>query len=173
MSFTENDYEQAVLEFFRENLGYTEIYGPDIARDYREPLYEVELIPVLEKINPHIPSGALVEVVNKLRDIEGSTLILRNEIFMNYLQNGMTITYVDKITKEEGSGHVRFVDYDNPNNNSFIIANQWTVVENDTKRPDLIVKSEKFSDMLNRAMNAYLDRNISNEDGTRIEKCEW
>jgi len=139
MSFTENDYEQAVLEFFRINLGYTEAYGPDIDRDYREPLYESELFPALEKINPHIPNGVLAEVVNKLRDIEGSTVILRNEAFMSYLQNGMTITYTDKVTKEEAAGHVQFVDYDNPDNNSFVIANQWTVVENDTKRPDLIV----------------------------------
>jgi len=36
---------------------------------------------------------------------------------------------VDKATKEEGSGHIQFVDYDNFNNNRFIIANQWTVVE--------------------------------------------
>jgi len=137
MSFTEGDYEQAVLEFFRENLNYTEVYAPDIDRDHREPLYESELIPALELINPHIPSGVFPEVVNKLRDIEGSTLALRNEVFMNYLQNGATINYVEN--QEEVSRIVRFVDYDNPNKNSFVIANQWTVVENDTKRPDLIV----------------------------------
>ena len=137
MSFTEKDYEQAVLEFFHENLGYTKVYSPNVDRDHREPLYESELIQALELINPHIPCGVLPEVVNKLRDIEGSILTLRNEVFMNYLQNGATINYIEN--HEEITCIVRFVDYDNPNNNSFIIANQWTVIENDTKRPDLIV----------------------------------
>jgi len=60
--FTENDYVQAVLEFFHENLGYTKVYGPDVDRNQREPLYKSELIPALELINPHIPSGVFSEV---------------------------------------------------------------------------------------------------------------
>jgi hypothetical protein len=31
------------------------------------------------------------------------------------------------------------VDYENPDNNSFVVANQWTFVENSNKRPDVLV----------------------------------
>ena len=37
--YTESHYENAVLQFFQEQLGYTYIYGPDIERDYHSPLY--------------------------------------------------------------------------------------------------------------------------------------
>lgn len=34
MSFTESHYENAVLQLFREQLGYSYIYGPDVERGY-------------------------------------------------------------------------------------------------------------------------------------------
>ena len=37
MIFSEDTYEQALIELFRE-LGFTYEYGPDIERDYRNPL---------------------------------------------------------------------------------------------------------------------------------------
>ena len=40
---------------------------------------------------------------------------------------------------EERSGLVYLVDYKNPDNNSFIVANQWTFIENSTKRPDVLL----------------------------------
>lgn len=40
---------------------------------------------------------------------------------------------------EERSSIVYFVDYKNHDNNSFIIANQWTFIENSNKRPDVIL----------------------------------
>ena len=43
-SFTETNFENAVLELI-QSLGYTRLYGPDIPRDYRNPLYETDLLP--------------------------------------------------------------------------------------------------------------------------------
>lgn len=40
---------------------------------------------------------------------------------------------------EERSSIVYLVDYKNPDNNSFIVANQWTFIENSNKRPDVIL----------------------------------
>ena len=33
MSYTESNYENAVLEVFRDTLGYAYTYGPDVVRD--------------------------------------------------------------------------------------------------------------------------------------------
>ena len=38
-TFTESNYEQAIIELFRDQLGYEYIYGPDIERNYTEPQY--------------------------------------------------------------------------------------------------------------------------------------
>ena len=40
MPFTENNYEQAIIQLFRNDLGYDYAYGPDIERDFYSPLYE-------------------------------------------------------------------------------------------------------------------------------------
>ena len=44
MSYTEANYENAVIEIFRDVLGYVHVYGPDAARDYSDPLYADKLL---------------------------------------------------------------------------------------------------------------------------------
>lgn len=56
---------------------------------------------------------------------------------MDYLQNGITVRYTEK--GEPKDTIVYLIDYTNPENNSFIIANQWTFVENSEKRPDILL----------------------------------
>ena len=43
------------------------------------------------------------------------------------------------IEGEERSGLVYLVDYNDPDRNSFIVANQWTFIENSNKRPDVLL----------------------------------
>ena len=59
MIFTESDYESAVLQLFREQLGYNYLYGPDVVRDYHSPLYEDTLLPALQRVNPSLPMDAI------------------------------------------------------------------------------------------------------------------
>lgn len=56
---------------------------------------------------------------------------------MDYLQHGIEVRYFVK--GEERSGLVYIVDYRNPDNNSFVVANQWTFIENSNKRPDVLL----------------------------------
>lgn len=137
MIFTEARYENAVIEVFRDTLGYGYAYGPDVARDYAEPLYLDELLPALRRVNPKLPESALVEAVYKLRNFEGGTIFQKNVDFMDYLQNGISVNFFDK--GEQRAALVRLVDYENVNMNTFIVANQWTIIENSEKRPDVIV----------------------------------
>ncbi len=52
MPFTEANFENAIIELFRDKLGYTYFYGPEVAREYRNPLFEDVLAAGLEDINP-------------------------------------------------------------------------------------------------------------------------
>ncbi|MDR2976785.1 MAG: type I restriction endonuclease subunit R [Streptococcaceae bacterium] len=137
MSFKENNYENAVIELFRDTLDYSYIYGPDIAREYSDVLYLDELIPSLERFNPLLPETAINEAVNKLRHFESGPLLQKNKIFMEYLQNGVEVSYHDK--GEQRGALVHLVDFDNINNNTFVVANQWTIIENSNKRPDVLI----------------------------------
>jgi type I restriction enzyme R subunit len=71
MTYTEANYENAVIEVFRGTLGYSYTYAPDLARDYTDPLYMNELLPALRRVNPQLPEAALTEAVHKLRNLEG------------------------------------------------------------------------------------------------------
>ncbi|MBD5150554.1 MAG: type I restriction endonuclease subunit R [Oscillibacter sp.] len=137
MSYTESHYENAILQLFQERLGYTYIYGPNVERDYHSPLYEDVLLPCLQRVNPAVPMDAINEAVYKLKNFESGTLLQKNMVFTDYLQNGVPVKYFVK--GEERSTLVYLVDFKNPANNDFTVANQWTVIENSEKRPDVIL----------------------------------
>lgn len=136
MSFTESNYENAVLQLL-QSLGYNYQYGPDIVRDYHSPLYEDVLLPSLERINQGLPLAALQEAIYKLKNFETGTLLQKNMVFMDYLQNGVPVKYEEK--GEDRSALVYLVDYDTLENNDFRAINQWTVVEHSEKRADIVL----------------------------------
>ncbi len=135
-TYTEADYENTLIELFEE-LGYTHVYGPDIERNYNSPLYDEVLENCISHLNPSLPSDAIADGLYKLRNFENADLVQKNELFMDYLQNGVPVRYLVK--GEEHFAIVYLVDYQNPDNNSFIVANQWTVIENSNKRPDIVL----------------------------------
>ena len=135
--FTEADYENSVIELF-QNLGYSHIYAPDLERDYSTPLLESTLQDCLVKINKNLPYAAIMEAIGKLRDFDAGSLLQRNETFMNYLQNGIPVKYVE--AGEERTNIVYLIDYDNVDHNDFCVLNQFTYIENgNNRRPDVIV----------------------------------
>lgn len=133
----ENAYEASIIELF-QNMGYVHVYGPDIDnRDFSSPLYDEVLEEALVRLNPKLPQAAINEALFKLRNFENAEFVQKNAIFMDYLQNGITVRYTEK--GEPKDTIVYLIDYDKPANNSFIIANQWTFVENSEKRPDILL----------------------------------
>ncbi|SEI92919.1 type I restriction enzyme, R subunit [Kandleria vitulina] len=134
--YTEADYENSIIELF-QNMGYQHIYGPNIERDFTNPIYDQELLAALSRINPNMPDDAISDALFKLKNFENAELVQKNAIFMNYLQNGIEVRYLVK--GEERSGLIYLIDYNNQSNNSFIVANQWTFVENSNKRPDVLL----------------------------------
>lgn len=134
--YSEADYENSIIELF-QNMGYRYVYAPDLERDFRSPLYEEELDEALHRLNPNMPEDAIADALYKLKNFENAELVQKNALFMDYLQHGVEVRYFVK--GEERSGLVYLVDYNNPDNNSFIVANQWTFIENSNKRPDVLL----------------------------------
>ena len=135
--YTEADYENSIIELFQNTLEYEYVYGPDIERDFYSPLYEDVLIDSLHHLNRNLPNDAIQEALHKLKNFENGELVQKNTTFMDYLQNGIPVRYF--LDGEERSAIVYLADYQKPENNSFIIANQWTFIENSNKRPDIIL----------------------------------
>ena len=90
--FNESSYENSIVELL-ESLGYTHLYGPDVKRDTHNPLYEEQLRSSLESINPKLPAVAIDEAIMKIKEYEAGSLVSKNEIFTDYIQNGVTVSF--------------------------------------------------------------------------------
>lgn len=122
MSFTEDNYEKAVTALF-EQMGYTHLYGPDIERDYYVPFYEEQLMESLSNVNRGKPQTAINEAVAKLKSIDTGSLTQKNELFMDYLQHGIEVSYFDG--KEQRNDIVYLIDFESHENTIHLSAHSF------------------------------------------------
>lgn len=135
--YTEQSYEKAVIELF-QNMGYTHVYGPSVEnRDFQSPFYDDILVDSINKINPKAPQEAIKDALFKLKNIEHGDIVQQNMVFMDYLQSGIEARYTQN--GEQHTTLISLADFNEPKNNSFIVANQWTFIENSEKRPDVLI----------------------------------
>lgn len=142
---TENHIETFAIEIL-ERLGYEYIYAPEIAPDsenpQRESFQQVLLVSSLEKaikrINPTLPIEVLNEAIKEIERIVSPELTTNNETFHRLLTEGIPVTKT--VEGNERGDRVWLIDFKNPLNNDFIVANQFTIIENgNNKRPDVIL----------------------------------
>ncbi|MBN8783023.1 MAG: type I restriction endonuclease subunit R [Terrimonas ferruginea] len=142
---TENHIERLAIERL-EALGYEYIYGPDIAPDSETPerssFEQVLLLDRLQeavrRINPTLPADAQQEAIREIQRIASPELIANNETFHRLLTEGIPVT-VQKDGDERGD-RIWLIDFNNPQNNEFLVVNQFTIIENGhNKRPDLLL----------------------------------
>jgi type I restriction enzyme R subunit len=136
--FTENQFEQAVLEVLREQ-DYNVLSSGEIQRDYRNPLYMDELEEALFALNPGVQSRAIEEAMRKLQALDVGTLVQKNKVFTDWLQNGIEISFEER--GEIVTRLVKLVDFEQVGKNSFTAINQWSVqgATGDVKRPDIVI----------------------------------
>lgn len=135
--FTEDTYEQAVIELF-EHMGYEHLYAPDLDRDYTSPLLDATLRDSLVRINRSLPAEAIDEAISKLRSFESGSLVQKNAVFTDYLQNGVPVKFF--VRGEERASIVRLIDYAHTELNTYYVVNQFTFIENgNNRRPDIIL----------------------------------
>ncbi|MEW6715719.1 MAG: type I restriction endonuclease [Nitrospirota bacterium] len=148
MSITESIIEQATLDWFKE-LGYSILYGPGIApgellaerASYGDVILEGRLRSALANINPSIPSDAIDDAYRKLtRAIHESPLLFENNHrFHKMFTDGVDVEYKDDTGRVIGD-KVWLADLDNPDNNDWLVVNQFTVVEGQyNRRPDIVI----------------------------------
>ena len=133
--YNEDSYEQAIIELF-QNLGYNYYFGPDVERDYKDPIF-INDLDKLYSINSALDREAIDKAIEDIKDFGIGSLEDLNNKFMDYLQNGINVNYW-KDGKEK-STHVKLIDFDNLDSNSFTVINQWTVVDKEIKIPDVVV----------------------------------
>lgn len=138
MNITEAIYEGSILDVIQE-LDYEYISAEDIDREsYKNPLFMDEVYDSLNRINNDLSLDIIERALFQLENIDIGTLPQRNRQFMDYLQNGMEVSYREN--NEDKTSIVRLIDYQDVDNNSFVATNQWTVsgIDQD-RRPDIVI----------------------------------
>ena len=142
---TESAIETFAIELLEEQ-GYQYLYAPSIAPDSdtpeRESFEDVLLIERLQsavgRINPSIPSDIREGAIKQILRLHSPELIANNEAFHRMLTEGIKVTYQQN--GNERGDLVWLIDFMNPDNNDFLVANQFTVIDNHVnKRPDVIL----------------------------------
>jgi len=142
---TESAIEEFAIELLQKS-GYQYLYGPDIDPDgdrlERESFGDVLLLERLQtavdRINPSIPSDIRKNAIKQILRLNSPELIANNEAFHRMLTEGIKVSY-----QKDGNSRgdlVWLIDFKNPENNDFLVTNQFTIIENGiNKRPDIIL----------------------------------
>jgi type I restriction enzyme R subunit len=142
---TEDTIETFAIEQL-QTLGWDYIHGlaiaPGAEQQERESFEQVILVgrlrKAIEKLNPQIPQSAREQAVQKVQRIYSPVLINTNETFHKFLVEKVKIPY--QKDGDERSYEVALIDFENKDNNQFLVVNQYTVFEkNQNKRPDIVL----------------------------------
>jgi len=142
----ERDLEKAALGWFGE-LGYAVAYGPALAPDGEaaeraglgDVVLEERLRAALGRLNPGVQPEALEEAFRQAARPQGVSLLADNRTFHELLVSGVEV----EVRREDGefSGErVCLVDFAAPENNDWLVVNQFSVQEGrNIRRPDVVV----------------------------------
>lgn len=157
---TEDQLEQHCLNWFK-GLGYDYKNGYDIAPDgishpatgaperddYHQVVLKPRLLACLQRLNPQLPQECIEQVVNTISSPDSPVLIKSNRVFHKYLIEGVPVEYTAIENEENGQSetktkhtHARLMDFSNPDNNEFLVVNQFTIIgKKGNRRPDVVV----------------------------------
>ena len=142
---TEDQVELQSIEWFKE-LGYQYKCGHDIGPDGDEPervdYYSVVLKDRLQSalfsVNPDIPQSAINASLSQLLNPNIPVLMSCNRQIHQWLTRGVKVTYHEG--NQEVGKQLKVIDYDNPDNNDWLVVNQFTIHgQKHNRRPDVLV----------------------------------
>ncbi|MCO6387803.1 type I restriction endonuclease subunit R [Aliihoeflea sp. 40Bstr573] len=146
MSINEDIVEQAALDILTD-LGYAYTHASQIAPDgaapertaYTDVILIERLTAAAEQLNPSIPADARAEAIKQIFITETPSLVEENRRIHRLLTEGVDVEFATGDGEIKGD-KVWLIDFDNPDNNDWLVTNQFTVVEGrHNRRPDIVV----------------------------------
>ncbi|MBU1130991.1 type I restriction endonuclease subunit R [Patescibacteria group bacterium] len=138
--------EQPVIEWLKE-MGYDYEFGPDLApgqvlserEDFREVVLTGRLKRSIRRLNPDLPEATIDDVVRAITRVEHPNLEIANKEVFKLLTEGVKIGVRDEAGEERGR-LVKVFDFENPQNNEFLVVNQFAIQGLEkVRRPDVVV----------------------------------
>ncbi len=146
---SEDQLEQETLGWLAE-VGYTPLFGPDLAADgatpersdYRQVVLIERLRSAIQRLNPDIPPAAREDALGQVLDLGIPALLSANRRFHQLLVGGVPVEV--RRDGETRGDFVRLIDWaesaDTPAANEWLAVNQYTLKgPKHTRRPDVIL----------------------------------
>ena len=136
MKYTESQLEQAFISLL-ETEGYNYINGKGLTRtSNQEVLLKDNLRAFLFNSYPDLEEIEAETLINELAFQSTSTLYESNKTICKLLADGLIFKRNDPSKKDL---HIRYIDIENINKNSFKIVNQLEIQGSELRIPDLIL----------------------------------
>ncbi|MDQ7965864.1 type I restriction endonuclease subunit R [Pseudomonas plecoglossicida] len=142
---TEDQLEQEALGWLSD-VGYTHLYGPDIAHDgdnperesYRDVLLTMRLRTAIARLNPQVPLAAREDALRQVLELGVPVQLSANRLFHRLLVSGVPVQY--QKDGETRGDFVRLIDWADVRGNEWLAINQFSIQgPKHTRRPDIIL----------------------------------
>lgn len=142
---SEDQLEQEALVWLKD-VGYTHLYGPDIAHDgpqaeragYQQVQLAFRLREAIYRLNPSIPVNAREDALKQVLDLGVPSLLSANRHFHKLLVGGVPVEY--QKDGEMRGDFLQLIDWNNPARNEWLAVNQFSIKgPHHTRRPDIVL----------------------------------
>jgi type I restriction enzyme R subunit len=129
--------QKAAIEWLQD-LGYIHKEGNGLTRDLKKVVLDDDLRSFLVITYPTIPTTAINEAMATFTQHLGMDTDHRNRDFHRKMTQGISLTWKDAQGKENAQ-HIYPINYSEPEKNSFICADEVTIIGKNTRRTDLLI----------------------------------
>lgn len=133
--FTESELEKAIIELFKQQ-GYTYLHGDEIHRPFKDVLLYDDLKAFLLSQYPDLTQSELSKIISRLDTLSSVPLYEGNRDTYRLVSEGFDFVREDP---SKIGLHINFIDFDNVDNNSFKVVNQFIVEDGHTRIPDMLI----------------------------------
>ena len=133
----ESTVQNAAIEWL-QNLGYSHKEGKSLRRDLKKVVLEDDLLSFLRSTYPELPDMAIVEAMAAFTQHEGMDVAHRNRDFHRKMTQGIDISWKDARGKEYAK-HIYPINFSDPNKNSFVCADEVSIMGKNNRRCDLLI----------------------------------
>lgn len=133
----ENAIEQNLIELLQKR-GYAYVHGSELERSFDSVVLESQLKEALKKLNPALPESARAEAFQQVLQLGSNDMMSNNEKFHQMMTDGVTVEYFKQ--GETKGLQIKLIDFNQPENNDFLVVNQFVIKENNqSKRLDVVL----------------------------------
>jgi len=146
MSFAESDLEEALIAWLRE-MKWDYAPGPTLSpggeacerESYSDVLLRGRVRSAIESLNPKLPADAVSDAFRRSTLLPGTTILAKNQAFHRMLTDGVPVEYIGEGGRIVGD-RARLFDFEEVDNNDFLVVNQLTIVDGQNeRRPDVVL----------------------------------